>query len=153
MVSEAARQRVETERGAFAVLQRRYAGMHRPSAWQKRAVVEAWRRLGRNVTGAAFDMLRLRGDFDVWLATLNTTPSLVQCATLLEVKSTKTYDTPRFAGMFFSLTEAEIQNAEALGRRFVFAFVNPLSERVHFASLSEIRRRGRMHLRWAVTLR
>lgn len=67
--------------------------MHRLSAEQKLAVAEAWRRPGRDVTGAGFDMLRLRGDFNAWFAALPAAPLAVRRATLLEVKSTKTYDT------------------------------------------------------------
>lgn len=122
-----------------------------PTKKEKRNLLMAYASKNKVIYGNAFDVVRLREDFD--LNDVQSVMDNIDSITLIEIKSTsKENIDSSFSGYFFGLTTAELLVAQNLGDKYRFIFVNTLTGESMELKLNQIFAKAKgIYPQWSIS--
>ena len=117
----------------------RQHGFVRPTPQQRRNLVAAYERAGKNVRPKGFDLIK-ESDVET-INNLDQLAEVVESITLFELKTAgrkrKSPVKENWSGLGFTLTGAEKHNAEVLKDKFRFIFLNLKNGALHECKLDD----------------
>lgn len=127
----------QNESDSWSVMRRH--GYARPTPEQRRNIVAAYAKLGKEIKAKGFDLIRKED-----IATINNVATLTKKVESIKIYELKTAGKKRkslvkenWSGLGFTLTSSEKHNAEVLGDNFKFLFLNLKNNALHECKLED----------------
>lgn len=127
----------KNEKQSWARLQK--LGFIRPTSQQRKNVVEAYARQGKEIKPKGYDLIKLPNEKA--LDDVDKLSKTLEKVVLYELKTAgKNRRQPlkeNWSGLGFTLTGAEKHNAELLGQQYKFLFLNLKTNKFHICQLED----------------